>query len=238
MTRVGKFYGVGVGPGDPELLTLKAVRILGGVDVVCTPKSRGDKGSIALSIARRVLKRGCKVIEPLFPMVKNPEVLERHWDEAVGMIYGELREGMDVAFITLGDPLFYSTYAPLLRRMRERYPEVEIETVPGITSFLACMAHLNTPLVEGDEKLTVLPATYSPKEMEKILGTHESAVLMKVPKEIDGLIGELEALGLADKALFMSRCGSREFFSSPLEAMRGEKIDYLSMVVVKRRGFQ
>lgn len=238
MKEVGKFYGVGVGPGDPELLTLKAVRVLEGVDVVCTPRSTEEKESVALSIAQRVLKRDCKVIEPLFPMVKDPEILERHWDEAVRMIYEELRESRDVAFITLGDPLFYSTYAPLLRRVRERYPEVEIETVPGITSFSACMAHLNTPLVEGDEKLTILPATYDPREIEEALGTHESAVLMKVPKDIDGLIGELEALGLADKALFLSRCGSREFFSSPLKDMRGEKIDYLSMVVVKRRGFR
>lgn len=106
----GKLYGVGLGPGDPELMTLKAARILSSADVVCAPKSSEDRESIALAIAKTHVKNA-KIIQPIFPMSKDVKKLEKRWDEATEMIFSELEQGRDVAFVTVGDPLFYSTYS-------------------------------------------------------------------------------------------------------------------------------
>ncbi|TLM98344.1 precorrin-2 C(20)-methyltransferase, partial [bacterium] len=113
----GKFYGIGVGPGYPELLTLKAYRLLQQVDVLCIPKSRMEKESLALNIVRQSLDRDFRVLELLFPMSHDEEVLAAHWDRAAEQVAAELAAGYNVAFITIGDPMFYSTYAYLLQRV-------------------------------------------------------------------------------------------------------------------------
>jgi len=236
--RTGKLYGVGVGPGDPELLTLKARRVLNHVDVIFTPVSKEGKESVAFRIVRDLLRREPRVLPLHFPMVKDRAILERRWEEAVEAIYGELKGGKDAAFITLGDPLLYSTYVPLLKGMRRLHPDVEVETVPGVPSVLACLSEENLPLVEEDDKLAILPVTYGFEELRKAVEEYETVVLMKVPKRIDSLIEDLERLGVKEKAIFLSRCGQREFFSSDLESMRGETVDYLSLVVIKRRGVE
>lgn len=152
----GRFFGIGVGPGDPELLTLKGHRVLREVQVICSPRSAADRESIALSIARRFAGEGCEVLELVFPMSKDGENLERCWLEAARSIIRRLEQGKDVAFVTLGDPGLYSTYAYLVEKLRLLRPGVEIETIPGVTAFLACAAARNTPLARGEEKLAVL----------------------------------------------------------------------------------
>lgn len=230
---VGKLYGVGLGPGNPELMTLKAARILGSVDVICTPKSSEDKESIALSIAKAHIKNA-KIIQPIFPMSKDVKKLEKSWDEAAEMIFSELKQGRDVAFITVGDPLFYSTYSYILKKMKEKHSEVEVETIPGVTSLSACFAQLNLPLAERSEKIAVLPAAYGLRELKE-LANFDVIVLMKVSRNFDKIVETLEKAGLKENATFVSRCGSKDFFSSNLDSMLGKKIDYLSMIVIKRK---
>lgn len=231
---VGKFYGIGVGPGNPELITLKAAKILGSADVICAPKSSEDKKSIALAIAKTHVKKNAKIIQPVFRMSRNIKELEKSWEEATEMIFSELKEGRDVAFITIGDPLFYSTYSYILKKMKERHSEVEVETIPGITSLSACFAQLNLPLAERNEKIAVLPAAYGLKELKK-LANFDAVVLMKVSRSFDRIVETLKKLGLKESATFVSRCGSGDFFSSDLDSMLGREIDYLSMIIIKRK---
>ncbi|NLM01998.1 MAG: precorrin-2 C(20)-methyltransferase [Methanothermobacter wolfeii] len=177
----GRLIGVGVGPGDSELLTLKAVRILKSVPVVCAPRSSSERESIALSIVREVLderKDEYRVIDPVFPMTDDRDELERHWDEAADLVSAELGAGRDVAFITLGDPSIYSTFSYLQRRITER--GFETLMVPGVTSFTACAASAGTALVEGDEILVVVPRI--DERFERIVEDVDACVIMKTSR--------------------------------------------------------
>ncbi len=233
MKEKGKFYGIGVGPGDPELMTTKALNILKSVDIICAPKSRKDKESIALSIVKEALNRDFDVISPLFPMTKNVEAIEGYWDKASEMISSELEKGKSVAFITIGDPLFYSTYAYVLERMKNAMPELEIETIPGVTSISACLAQLNLPFAGRDEKIAILPAAYGLEELEELTKILDIIVLMKVSRSFDEIVKKLDDLGLKEDAIFVSGCGTNAFFKSDLDAMTGKKIDYLSMIIIR-----
>ena len=233
MTETGKFYGIGVGPGDPELMTTKALNILKNVDVICAPKSKKDKESIALTIVKEALKIENEVITPIFPMSKDIQVLEEHWNKAVEMITKELNNGKNVAFITIGDPLFYSTYVYVLERIRKRNPDLTIETVPGVNSISACLAELNLPLADGDDKLAILPAAYGLEELDSLMKILDTIVLMKVSRRVEKIVKRLEELGLKEDAIFVSGCGTDVFFSSDLDSMNGKKIDYLSMIIIR-----
>jgi len=229
----GKFYGIGLGPGDPGLLTLKAKEVLETVDVICSPISKEGRRSIALGIVEKVLDRMPEVITPLFPMSKDRGVLEEHWDRAAEDIYSHLSEGKDVAFITIGDPTFYSTYTYVMERIKTRHPDMEIETVPGVASPFSCMAGINTPLVEGNERLAVIPAEYGLEDLEEVVETFDTVVLMKVSRSFSKIRETLKEKGLLEKAILFTRCGREGFVSMPLGEVREEKVDFLSMIVVK-----
>lgn len=236
MNKLGKLYGIGVGPGDPELLTLKAMRVLKEVDVVAIPKSKEESDSIALSIVKGAVDLSKKeTLELMFPMTKDKEVLRKAREEAAVAICDRLKAGKDVACITLGDPMFYSTFSYLIPLFRKRVPEAEIEIVPGISSVMASAAVTVMPLTEADERLAVIPATYESDKIRHILETFDTVVLMKVNRVLDKIIGLLEELGLKEKAVFIERCGGdNQRVVRDLESLKGEKLDYLSMVIVKK----
>jgi len=150
----GKFYGIGVGPGDPELLTIKAVNTLHTVDIIAVPESNKEKSSTALEIVKPHLKEGYQTISVFFPMIKSEEERQKSRQKNADIISDLIKEGKNVAFITLGDPMLYSTYIYLIQLMNKA--EIEIETIPGIYSFSAISSRLNIPLVKGDEKLAVI----------------------------------------------------------------------------------
>ena len=148
-------YGIGVGPGDAELLTVKAVRAIEKCQVVVAPSAEEDGESIALETAKEYIKPGTEVIIKHFPMGKKDRVIKAL--EAYEFIEARLREGKDVAFLTIGDPYVYSTYSHMLKHVRDC--GFEVQTIPGITSFCAAASLVNRTLVVGDEKLVVMPAT-------------------------------------------------------------------------------
>ena len=150
---MAKLYGIGVGPGDRELLTLKAVRIIGSCSVVIVPSAMEGGRSIALETAGEFISKGAEVIVKYFPM--GGEEQEEKIYEAYKIIEEKLIEGKDVAFLTIGDPFVYSTYIYLLKYVEEK--GFETETIPGITSFCACASLAKEPLVIGDEPLLILP---------------------------------------------------------------------------------
>ncbi len=182
MAEKGKLYGIGVGPGDTELLTLKAARILKTVPVIFTPKSSKEKDSIALSIVKPILderddSKRLMLVTPIFPMIENKDELEKIWTSASEMIAQYLDSGRDVAFITLGDPSVFSTYAYVQKKLIGEY---EIETVPGITSFTACAAARNRALVEQNQILSIVPKIDD--RLENVLEYSDSIVLMKASR--------------------------------------------------------
>lgn len=177
----GKLIGVGVGPGDSELLTIRALKVLRSVPVICAPRSSSERDSIALSIVKDVLSErddDYRVIDPVFPMTDDREELERHWDEAARLVSGELASGRDVAFITLGDPSIYSTFSYLQRRIEDM--GFETEMVPGVTSFTACAASAGKAIVEGDEILVVVPRV--DERFSNIIENVDACVIMKTSR--------------------------------------------------------
>lgn len=235
----GKIYGLGVGPGDPELLTIKAYRILQEVDLLCVPKSKAEKQSLALSVVNKAVNRDFEVLELLFPMTHDPEILKNHWDEATEQMVKQVRSGKNIAFITIGDPMFYSTYAYVLHRVKEKYPGISIETVPGVTAFSACASLLNAPVTESDEKLVVIPAVYGIEAVKKAIQDYENVILMKVNRLYDQVVNLLKEQQMLDKAVYISRCGYREeFYTTELEKLIGQDKDYMSMMIIRKAGWK
>lgn len=231
----GTFYGIGVGPGDPELLTLKAQRILSTVDVLCVPKSKMEKDSLALSVVRGAVTKEYTLLELQFPMSRNQAILEQSWQQAGARVAGELLAGRDVAFITIGDPTLYSTYGYLLRYLRTQFPDVPTETVPGVSSITACPAYIQEPLVEGDEKLAVIPAAYNLEDLHQILDTFDTVVLMKVNRQLPKLLQFIKNCGNFTTH-FVHRCGyPDQFATQEPETILDHNLHYMSLMIVKKR---
>lgn len=231
----GRFYGIGVGPGDPELLTMKAYRILNEVELIASPTSSDGRESIAFSIVEKGLDRRVKKLKLLFPMTRQRDELELHWGKAVTRILEELEAGKDVAFVTLGDPMLYSTYCYVVRKLKE-YPDIRITTVPGITSISACAAAFNVPLAEGDETVAVLPGMCDPSQLEEVLRWFDNVVLMKISSNYAQIAEVLKKLELTESSFFASRLGhAGEYLSREIENLVDRKKDYLSLMIIKQR---
>ncbi len=225
-----KLYGIGVGPGDPELMTLKAVKVLEKVDTLFAPNSGAGAG-IALDIVKKAVDKDFNVVELYFPMTKDKKRLEEHWDRASKVVEDALKESGEGAFITIGDPLFYSTFSYLMMRVVRQ--GIEVEIIPGVTSISACSASSRIPLVAGNEKLAVIPAAYGLKNLEHIAEEFDTVVLMKVSRSYTKIVNKIKELGLEDRAIFVSRCGSSAFRAEKLDDMLEEDIDYLSMIIIR-----
>ena len=181
---IGKLYGVGVGPGDPELLTLKAARIIRETDIIFAPKSRDGKSSVALRIAQDVIdsrEKECEILEPLFPMTEDKEELDKSWDEATEMLYAELSKGLNAVFVTLGDPTVFSTFSYISKRLQAK--GVEVVLVPGITSFTACSTTAGIQLTEQNDIMVVVPQV--DERLSKILPYVDTVVAMKTSRHLD-----------------------------------------------------
>lgn len=230
MTKKGKLFGIGVGPGDTELITLKAARILETVPVIFSPKSSKEKDSIALSIVRPILEKRedykrLMIVAPIFPMIEDKDELEKVWTSASEMIAQYLDSGRDVAFITLGDSSIFSTYTYVQKRLIDDY---EIETIPGITSFTACAAAKNEALVEQNEILTIVPKI--DERLSKVLDTSDSIVLMKASRNTSELEATIEEKNRPKEIYSVQNC-TREN-EKIIEGFSNEK-PYLTTTVIK-----
>lgn len=233
---MAKIYAIGVGPGDPELLTVKAERILRSVPVICAPTAGTVDSSYALSIIEPLLDHSRQeVIIQVFPMRKDQSGLEEFWESAATEVADKVLAGSDVAFITIGDPFIYSTFLYLYRIFREKYPDIEIEVIPGISSINAAAVAAGIPLGRGPERIAIIPAAFEEKELRGILSTFDTVVLMKVSRVFDGVYGLLKELELEKNCAFVSRVGTEdEEVVFDLEGLLGRKLDYLSLLIVKK----
>ncbi len=233
---MARIYAIGVGPGDPELLTRKAERILRTVPVICAPTAGPGESSFALSIIEPLLNREKQeVIVQVFPMRKDQDGLDEYWETAAAAVAERVRRGSDVAFITIGDPFIYSTFLYLYRVLREKYSDIAVEVVPGISSINAAAIAAGIPLGQASERIAIIPAAFEESELRSILANFETVVLMKVSRVFDGIYLLLKELGLERKAAFISRVGTPEQeVVFDLEGLLGKKLDYLSLLIVKK----
>jgi len=235
MNKYGIFYGIGVGPGDPELITLKAKYVLEKMRYVFIPISGKEKKSIAYSIAQMFIPPETKIEELIFPMTTEQITCEKAWEENAIRIASILEKGNDVAFITLGDPMTYSTYGYLLRKIKSRYPQVQSITIPGIPSYSAVAASTNLTLTQGSEVLTLLPSNNDNEKIKKLLSLSNTIIFLKHHKKTKELFKILEEMDLADKAIYVSRYGFKEQIITPHPTQDLlEKTDYLSLLIVKK----
>jgi precorrin-2/cobalt-factor-2 C20-methyltransferase len=230
----GIFYGIGVGPGDPELLTVKAINIMKEVDIIIAPKTEKKDGSVALSIARPYLKKDIKIVYQVFPMVVKFEESTEAWEANKNEILALLKAGKKIAFLTLGDPMFYSTYIYVYRLLEhEGFP---IETIPGIPAFCAIGSKLGYPLVEGNDILSVIPATADPEKIKQVMAVTDNVVLMKVYKNFSSIVDTLVENKMIDNAVMLSRCGlPDEVRINDLVAEKDKKVNYLSTILARRK---
>lgn len=222
----GTLYGLGVGPGDPELLTLKAARIIRECGVVAVPDS-GTGEQVALDIARELV--GDKPVLTLaLPMTRDAGELARRRQEAADQLCEQLEKGVDVAFLTLGDPTVYSTYSYIHKLVAARsYP---VQMIPGVPSFCAAAAALGQPLCEAGQPLHILPASY--KGAEEALDLDGVKVLMKSGKKLAELLPILEQKGLLVNASMAERVGMEAQRLVP-NLTADEQSGYFSVVIVK-----
>jgi len=231
----GTLYGIGVGPGDPELITLKAFRTLQECPVIAYPKKMRGSKSYAYKIAEVFIRPEEKeMLGLIFPMTKDEEVLKREWNKAVDEIYGKIANGKDVAFVTEGDPLLYSTFIHLMKLMSEKYPDVKIQAVPGISSINGAASCLNIPLADGDEQVAIIPANDDVDKMRKAIETHDAVVFIKVAKVIDLMLEILRDLGLENKAHVVTKVTSEEEIIWSIDELDGADLNYLTLMVVRK----
>jgi len=231
----GKLYGVGIGPGDPELITIKAKRVLKESDVVAVPKAEEGKPSLALAIAKEAMGEGKELLELIFPMCYDGNTLKKSRSAAILKIRDRLDCGKNVAFATLGDPTVYSTYMYIHKLLRADGYDAEI--IPGITSFCASAAKAGISLGENREAIAIVPSAYECENLENILRSFDSIVLMKVSKNIPKLKKLLDKEGLYGKAVLVSRCGlDNELILRDLDLLKRERVSYFSTIIIKKSG--
>lgn len=223
----GILYGVGIGPGDPELLTLKAVRLIQENEIIALP-GEDPKATVAYKIAVQAvpeLEEKQLLALPML-MTKNQALLDENYDRVAGTVASYLEKGKNVVFLTLGDPTVYSTYMYVHHRIADKGYETEI--VSGITSFCAVAARLNTSLVERSEPLHVIPASYQIEDALKLPGTK---VLMKAGKQMGKVREQVKDYG--DRAVMIENCGmpDERIYASGAEIP--ESASYYSLIIIK-----
>lgn len=222
----GKLYGVGVGPGDPQLITYKAVETIKKCQVIAVPLSSGDAERVALNIAKEHLTDQ-EVIDCYMPMIRDQEELGKCHDQVAAQIEQYLENGIDVAFLTLGDPSIYSTYMYIHKRILQKGYEAEL--IPGVPSICAVAAKLNDSLCEGGESLHIIPGSYE----ADYLALEGTKVLMKTGKSIGKVKAHLKEAGIYHQAKMVECCGMEdEKIHHSLDTVSDEG-RYFSVIVIK-----
>ncbi|MDH3658547.1 MAG: precorrin-2 C(20)-methyltransferase [Alphaproteobacteria bacterium] len=227
----GRLIGVGVGPGDPELITVKAIKAIRSVPVVAYISANG-RPSLARQIAAEHIGGSSKEIKVTLPMHPSPEVAQSAYDEGASRISAELEQGKDTAVLCEGDPLFYGSFGHLLGRLHGRYPA---EIVPGVSSVMAAAAAAEQPLAFGAEGISVLPATMPENVLSARLETADTAVILKLGRHIEKVRTVLETLGLVDRAIYIERASTSGEKLVPLAELDSVETPYFSLILVTRQ---
>ena len=232
----GRLIGVGVGPGDPELLTLKAARALAEADVVAHFAKAGH-ASNARAIVERHLRPGIEELPLLYPVTTEipkadpayGRVIGRFYQDSAAAVARHLDAGRTVAVISEGDPLFYGSYMHLHAHLSQRYPT---EIIPGVTAMSGCWSEVGAPIAQGDDVFVVLPATLSEQELERRFGDADAAVVMKIGGHLDKVRRALERSGRLARAIYVERGTTAQAVTMPLAKKCDDIAPYFSVVLV------
>jgi len=206
----GTFYAIGVGPGDPELLTLKAVRLLRESPCIYVPTSRLSTQTWVADVVQLYVAEGVDICPVSFSLGADREARQEHWQQTAAAIVDQLQQGKDVAFVSLGDPLLYSTCIYLLRALQEQWPQVPIEIVPGISAYAHCAALTSFAVGEGEQTVTILPTMTAISDLQSAINKGGTLVLMKIGRHLQTIIDLLEENELIEQAVFVARAGLPE----------------------------
>ena len=229
--KKGKFYGIGVGVGDPENITVKATKKLHEVDVIVLPEAKSGEGSTAFNIVREYLKPGVEQMFLEFPMIKDVEARKVFRKNNADKVSAELEKGKNVAFLTIGDPMTYSTYTYVLEHIAD---DVEVETIAGITSFNSIAARLNVPLMIGDEDLKVVSVNRK-TDIYKEIENNDNLVLMKISRNFEKIKKAIIETGNKENAVIVSDCGKdNEVVYWDIESV--DEVPYFSTMILKKKG--
>lgn len=231
--KKGKFYGIGVGVGDPENITVKATKRLHEVDVIVLPEARSGEGSTAFNIVKEYVKPDVEQLFLEFPMIKDVEARKVFRKNNAGKINVELEKGKKVAFLTIGDPMTYSTYTYVLEHISD---DVEVETIAGITSFNSIAARLNIPLMIGDEDLKVISVNRK-TDIYKEIENNQNLVLMKISRDFEKIKKAIIETGNKENVVIVSDCGKdNEVVYWDIESV--EEVPYFSTMILKKKGVE
>ena len=240
MIGAGKLYGVGVGPGDPELMTLRAARILSRAPVVAYFHKRGRQGH-AHAIAHQHFAAGAKELSLEYPLTTEVPFEDDAYTSAMTSFYDVssvrisdcLCDGRDVALLCEGDPFFYGSFMHVYHRLNGAHP---VEVVPGITGMSACWTRAGTPITYGDDVLQVLPGTLSHEALVSRMRVADALVIMKLGSNFAKVRGALSEAGLAGRAIYVERGSMPDEVILPLKDKIDDTAPYFAMILVPGRG--
>ncbi|MDQ2818787.1 MAG: precorrin-2 C(20)-methyltransferase [Pseudomonadota bacterium] len=230
------FWGVGVGPGPAGYLPVAALEALQNADLIYAPRARGVNASVALQCLAGVPIDASKLRDIEFNMDPDRSVLTEHYAQLADGIVEQLRAGRNVAYLTIGDTLTYSTYGYVLAALQARVPGLRQRTFPGITSYAAAAAALSWPLGEGKERVLILPCPETADELRHEIATHDIVVLMKIGERLPWVLALLREMGIARHCAFARRIGlSGEMLANGLDALDAqEAMGYLATMLIRR----
>lgn len=231
----GKLIGASLGPGDPELITRRSWAVLQSGARWLYPVKKAEEASYALAIVERGgLAVPADAEELVFPMTRDAEILAKAWARAAARTVELLGEGRDLVFLVEGDASTFATFGHLARVVRELAPEVEVETIPGVSSFAAAAASTGTVLAEEDETLAVIPANYGVGVIDHLLDEFDTLVLLKVKPQVDEVIDLLARRDLLASSCFVEKVGAPgERIVRDVASLKGETVNYLSLMLVQ-----
>lgn len=196
--------GIGVGPGDPDLLTVKAVKAIQDADIIMCPASKEDRPSIALSVVDPLIdkSKNQEIVKLIFPMTKDRDILEQTWKRNAKIMAEKVLSGKNVVYLTVGDPYLYSTWIYMHKDLEENYPDIKISVIPGIVSMFTFASKVGVSIAEGAEKVAIIPSCYDLSSVKEIAKNSETMVFLKDGRYFDQVINVLKESGFPDDSIF------------------------------------
>ena len=235
-TRLGTFYGIGVGPGPAGYIPVASVEALRQADVVFAPRARSAETSVALQCLKGIEIPSDRIREIEFNMDPDRSVLAEHYTLLAETIAKELCAGRNVAYLTIGDSLTYSTYGYVLAALRDRLPDLPQRTFPGITSYAAAASAVGWPLGEGKERTLILPCPEDAATLRNEIETHDIVILMKIGARLPWVLELLREMGIAEHCAFARRIGLEDelIATDAGKLCATEAMGYLATLLIRK----